>query len=342
MDRLAKSERTREELQQRYTMLTSNTEVSIVVPIYDEELNITILYERITHALSSIGKSYEILFIDDGSRDNSYSILKDISDSDSRVKVIKLRRNFGQTAALTAGFDHSHGVTIVTIDGDLQNDPHDIPRLLDKLDEGYDIVSGWRRDRKDPRFSKGLPSKISNKLASKLVGIDLHDFGCTLKAYRREVIEEINLYGQLHRYIPAVASAVGVRVAEIEVKHNPRNFGKSKYGMGRLFRGAIDLMSLKLLLSYMHSPMQMFGALGLLTITLASMSSVATILMKIFMSFDITGNPMLYLSLIAFIAGIQFFSLGFLGEISVRTYHETQKKPIYVVQNTLDGSREIA
>ena len=204
--------------------------------------------------------------------------------------MIKLRRNFGQTPALTAGFDHARGDVIITMDGDLQNDPTDIPNLLAEIDKGYDIVSGWRKARKDPLITKALPSKLSNKLASWLTGVSLHDYGCTLKAYKKEVIESISLYGELHRYIPAVASSIGVKVAEIEVKHHARNFGKSKYGAGRLVRGLLDLLTVKLLLTYMSRPMQMFGGLGMLAVFVGVMLGFATVLMRVFLHMNMTGN----------------------------------------------------
>ena len=310
-----------------------STGVSVVIPIHDEEESLTQLYEEVKSVLETLDISWELIFIDDGSTDTSLDILKAIQNNDSQVRVIQLRRNFGQTAAMAAGFDYAQGEVIITMDGDLQNDPADIPRLLKKLDEGYDIVSGWRKDRKDSFLTKSLPSKLSNKMASLLTGVHLHDYGCTLKAYRREVIEKIHLYGELHRYIPAVASSIGANVAEIDVKHYPRLHGKSKYGMGRLIRGFLDLISLKLMLSYMTRPMQMFGGLGLLFMFGGMSSALATALMKIFMGVDMTGNPMLYLAILFFIAGIQLISLGFLGELTMRTYHETQQKPIYSVRH---------
>ncbi len=333
-----------ERVEQRDKDLTAarqpdQVELSIIIPVYQEVENIEPLYQKLAQALEQLDRAWEVVFVDDGSRDGSLDVLRAVFQRDRRVRVISLRRNFGQTAAVSAGFDYAQGQVFITMDGDLQNDPNDIPRLLEKLNEGYDIVSGWRRDRKDPFFTKGLPSLISNKLASWLTGIALHDSGCTLKVYRRDVVEGIHLYGELHRYIPAVASSVGARVAEIEVSHHPRQHGKSKYGITRLVRGLVDLISLKLLLSYMTRPMQMFGALGLISILLGGVFGIATLLMKLLMSFDITGNPMLYLMVMAFIVGIQFISLGFLGEITIRTYHESQHKPIYVVKEVMGAGK---
>ncbi len=321
-------------------MLDPIPRISVIVPVFNEQENLVTLHKRLRGVLEGLGVSYEVLFVDDGSIDGSFPSLKSICLGDPHVRVVRLRRNFGQTAALSAGFDQARGDVIVTMDGDLQNDPADIPRLLDKLDEGYDIVSGWRKDRKDPFLTKGLPSKLSNKLASWLTGVSLHDFGCTLKAYRREVIEGIQLYGELHRYIPAVASSMGVRVAEVEVKHHSRPHGKSKYGISRLVRGLLDLMTLRLLLSYMNRPMQMFGGLGMLSIALGVLSGMLVLGMKLFLEADVTGNPLLYLTILFFVAGIQFISLGFIGELTSRTYHESQRKPIYVVREILNQPRE--
>jgi len=317
----------------------SSDSLSVIIPVFNEEDNLEALYSGLVATLDQLDRTWEIIFIDDGSSDLSHAVLRKIHNRDERVKVVQLRRNFGQTAAMAAGFDFARGQIIVTMDADLQNDPTDVPRLLDKLNEGYDIVSGWRRDRKDSFITKGLPSKLSNKLASWLTGVNLHDYGCTLKAYRREVVEAINLYGELHRYIPAVADSIGADVAEIPVKHHPRINGSSKYGMGRLARGFLDLVSIKLMMTYITRPMQMFGSLGLLAMLFGVLTGMGTVLMKIFLGADMTGNPMLYLSILSIIAGIQFISMGFLGEITMRTYHETQNKPIYTVRSILGEDR---
>ena len=319
-------------------MEQSKDTLSVIIPVYNEEESVPALYERLREVLDDLNWTYEIIFVDDGSHDGSLAFLESACASSSHVKVIRLRRNFGQTAALTAGFDAAAGTVIVTMDSDLQNDPADIPRLLEKLSEGYDIVSGWRRERHDPWITKGLPSMLSNKLASWLTGVALHDFGCTLKAYRREVLDEIHLYGELHRYIPAVAAAVGVSVAEIEVTHRARTHGKSKYGAMRLVRGLLDLITLKLLLSYMNRPMQMFGGLGVMSLAAGVSTGLATLAMKIFLGMDMTGNPLLYIAILLLLASLQFISLGFLGEVTTRTYHESQKKPIYVVRKIVGAS----
>lgn len=313
--------------------------LSVIIPVFNEEDSLEELYSGLVSTLDQLDRTWEIVFIDDGSSDRSYSVLKEIHRGDGRVRVIQFRRNFGQTAAMAAGFDLARGQIIITMDADLQNDPTDVPRLLAKLSEGYDIVSGWRRDRKDPLITKGLPSKVSNKLASWLTGVNLHDYGCTLKAYRKEVVEAINLYGELHRYIPAVAGSIGADVAEIPVKHHPRIHGSSKYGMGRLARGFLDLVSIKLMMTYITRPMQMFGSLGLLAMLLGGSAGMATIFMKLFLGINATGNPMLFLSMLSILAGIQFISMGFLGEIAMRTYHEAQNKPIYTIRSILGDDR---
>ena len=298
------------------------------------------LYQRLLEELEQLDEPWELIFVDDGSRDGSFDVLKAFCHRDPRVKVIQLRRNFGQTSALAAGFDFARGEVLVTLDSDLQNDPADIPRLLEKLNEGYDIVCGWRKARKDPIFRKRLPSLFANRLASWVTGIRLHDNGCSLKAYRREVVEEIHLYGEFHRFIPALASSIGANVTEIEVKHHPRQHGKSNYGVTRILRGFLDLITLKLLLNYMTRPMQMFGGLGLLTMGTGGLLGTATVAMKYFMGIDVTGNPMLYLTILFLILGIQFIGLGFVGELTMRTYHETQQKPTYVVREVLGGEPE--
>ncbi|HEU0021247.1 MAG TPA: glycosyltransferase family 2 protein [Dehalococcoidia bacterium] len=305
--------------------------ISIITPVYNEEENIPELYDNIKLVMEQLGRPWELIFVDDGSRDQSPKLMEAISLKDGRVKSVELRRNFGQTAALAAGIDHARGSIIIPMDADLQNDPTDIPRLLAKLEEGYDIVSGWRKSRKDSLI-RTFPSFLANKLASWVTGVTLHDFGCTLKAYRSEVLEGIQLYGDLHRFIPALASSVGARVAEIEVNHHPRKFGKSKYGIARTFKVLIDLLTLKLLLAYNARPMRIFGGLGFLMMSLGAMCGIATILMKLLLGTDMTGNPLLFMTVLAILGGIQLTGLGFLGEINMRTYYETQRKPIYVVR----------
>jgi len=311
-------------------------DLSIVVPIYNEEENILALHEGIRVVLADASMAYEIVYVDDGSFDKSFPILKVIALEDPRVKVIRFRRNFGQTAAMAAGFNISKGEIVVPMDGDLQNDPADIPRLLGKIREGYDVVSGWRRQRKDTFLSRRVPSILANFLISRLTGVHLHDYGCTLKAYRREVLEGINLYGEMHRFVPALASQVGAKVAEIEVAHYPRRFGRSKYGISRTMRVILDLLTVKFLLSYSTKPIQLFGRLGIYTLAAAFLSGGATLYMKLFEHTSMNRNPLLILTSFLLFMGIQFIVLGLLGELNARTYYEAQGKPIYVVRETVN------
>jgi glycosyltransferase involved in cell wall biosynthesis len=311
-------------------------DVSIVVPLFNEEENIPHLCERITAALVESGLEYEIILVDDGSIDHSFLLLQDQARSDRRIKVIRFRRNFGQTAAMAAGFSAACGRVIIPMDGDLQNDPADVPRLLAKIDEGYDVVSGWRKDRQDTFINRKLPSLIANSLISRMTGVHLHDYGCTLKAYRREVLEGINLYGELHRFVPALASQVGAKVTEIPVRHHPRIYGTSKYGISRTVRVALDLMTVKFLLQYSTKPIQLFGKWGIYTLLAAFLSGGATIYMKFFENFSMNRNPLLILTAFLLFMGVQFIVLGLLGEVNARTYYEAQGKPIYVVRDRIN------
>lgn len=308
--------------------------ISIIVPVYNEEGSIQTLYNKVKEVMEDLGEPWELVFVDDGSRDRSVEVMTPIAQTDPHVKLIRLRRNFGQTSALSAGIDYSGGSIVIPMDADLQNDPEDIPRLVSKLEEGYDIVSGWRRSRKDP-FSKTLPSFFANKLASWVTGIHLHDFGCTLKAYRREVLDGIHLYGDFHRFIPALASSVGAQVAEMEVTHHQRKFGKSKYGASRILRVVLDLVTLKLLLAYYARPMRIFGGIGMLSLGLGGLCGLTTVLMKLLMGVDMTGNPLLFMTILGIISGVQLIGLGFLGEINMRTYYESQQKPTYAVREVV-------
>ena len=306
------------------------------MPIYNEEESITFLYERVTSALANTALVYELILVDDGSSDRSFLLLKDIALQDQRVKVIRFRRNFGQTAAMAAGFDAASGRVVVPMDGDLQNDPTDIPKLLAKIDEGYDVVSGWRKDRLDTFINRKLPSMIANGLISRFTGVHLHDYGCTLKAYRREVLDGINLYGEMHRFVPALASQVGAKVTELPVKHHPRMYGTSKYGISRTVRVVLDLMTVKFLLSYSTKPIQLFGKWGVYTLFAGILSGATTIYMKIFEHFSMNRNPLWILTIFLLFMGIQFIVLGLLGELNARTYYEAQGKPIYVVREKLN------
>jgi len=311
-------------------------DLSIVVPIYNEEGSIPALHAGITAALSDLPLKYEVILVDDGSIDNSFTLLKKIAQDDRRVKVIRLRRNFGQTAAMVAGFAAAAGRVLVPMDGDLQNDPADIPRLLEKIEEGYDVVSGWRKDRMDAFLNRKLPSVIANYVISLMTGIKLHDYGCTLKAYRREVLEEINLYGEMHRFVPALASQVGARMTEIPVSHRHRLHGRSKYGISRTIRVVLDLMTVKFLLNYSTKPIQLFGEWGIYTLLAAFLSGGATLYMKFFEHMSMNRNPLFILTVLLFFMGVQFIVLGLLGELNARTYYEAQGKQIYVVQETVN------
>ena len=286
--------------------------------------------------LDGLKKDYEIIFIDDGSTDKTSALLHRTYEKDRKIKVVVFRRNFGQTAAISAGFDYAKGEVIITLDADLQNDPKDIPQLIEKIEEGYDVVSGWRAERKDPFFSRRLPSRISNWLISLFTGVKLHDYGCTLKAYRREIAKDIKLYGEMHRFIPALASWVGASICEVKVRHRSRKHGKSKYDFSRINRGFLDLLTVKFLLSFATRPIQIFGKFGLISIFSGFICGVILVVMKVVSRVDMTGNPFLYLSILFLLIGGQFISMGLLGEIISRTYHESQNKSIYFVKEILD------
>ena len=311
-------------------------DLSIVVPIYNEEENIPILHGRISEALSGTSLSYELILVDDGSSDNSFPALKLLAAKDARVKVVRLRRNFGQTAAMAAGFDLACGRVVVPMDGDLQNDPLDIPLLLARIDDGYDVVSGWRKDRKDTFVNRRLPSIMANFIISRMTGVHLHDYGCTLKAYRREVLEDVNLYGEMHRFVPVLAAQVGARVTEMPVRHHERLHGQSKYGISRTMKVILDLMTVKFLLSYSTKPIQLFGRWGIYTLFAGTLSGGATVYMKLFEQTSMNRNPLLILTCFLLFMGVQFIVMGLLAELSARTYYEAQGKPIYVVREKLN------
>jgi glycosyltransferase involved in cell wall biosynthesis len=308
--------------------------LSVVIPLYNEEENVRLLHESLRNALDPLNQEYELLFVDDGSTDRTLPILEEIQAQDNKVVVLSLRRNFGQTAAFAAGFDFSHGDVVVTMDGDLQNDPADIPKLLELIKES-DLVSGWRKKRKDPFFSRRLPSMMANWLISKVTGVKLHDYGCSLKAYRRDVIKNLKLYGEMHRFIPAVASWYGVRVAEVETVHHPRMRGKSKYGISRTVKVVLDLITVKFLQSFSTKPIQFFGPFGILSGFLGFLILLYLSADKLLFGKDIGGRPLLLLGALLIIVGIQLIGMGLLGEMLVRVYHESQKKPIYVIKKIL-------
>ena len=311
-------------------------DLSIVVPIYNEEDNIPILHGRICEALASSGLAYELILVDDGSSDNSFAALQLAASRDPRVKVVRLRRNFGQTAAMAAGFDSATGRVVMPMDGDLQNDPLDIPLLLARIDEGYDVVSGWRKDRKDTFLNRRLPSILANSFISRMTGVHLHDYGCTLKAYRRDVLEDVNLYGEMHRFVPALASQFGARVTEMPVRHHERLHGVSKYGISRTMKVILDLMTVKFLLSYSTKPIQLFGRWGIYTLAAGGLSGATTIYMKLVEHMSMNRNPLLILTAFLLFMGVQFIVLGLLAELSARTYYEAQGKQIYNIKEKIN------
>ncbi len=316
-------------------MGNQSPEISVVVPLLNEQDNIGPLYEQITQTLTDVYK-YEIIFVDDGSSDNSFNVLADLQKTDARIRVICFRKNFGQTAALSAGFAHARGKVIVAIDADLQNDPADIPEMIAKLDEGFDVVSGWRKKRHDNAITRLLPSKIANWLISRITGVKLHDYGCTLKVYRREVLDEIKLYGEMHRFIPALASWSGARIAEMPVNHRPRTTGKTKYGLGRTLKVVLDLITVKFLGSFSTKPIYIFGGLGLASGIGAIASGWYVIYQKIANDFAINRNPLLVLTALLIATTIQLILMGLLAELLVRTYHESQNRPTYVIKEILE------
>jgi len=321
---------------------TEAIKYSIVVPVFDEQENVSPLYVKITEVMDALAEPYEIVFVDDGSHDQSFRVLSEIYETDRRVNVIRLRRNFGQTPALKAGFDFARGEIVITLDADLQNDPEDIPRLLAKLDEGYDIVSGWRKDRKEPWLTRRLPSIIANWIIARLTRIPLHDFGATIKAYRRDVIQDLPLYGELHRFIPALASWSGARIAEIVVRHHARRMGRSKYGLGRIFRVLLDFLSVKFLLDYSTKPLQFFGLFGLLAAGIGAVINLFLLYKKLAFGTQlmVEHGPLMLLGIALVISGIQFLSIGLLGEMMARTYFESQDKPVYAVREVKSRRHE--
>lgn len=314
--------------------------ISVVVPVYNEVENVPILYRELKVVLDQLGRSYEILFVDDGSRDGSGAALDRLAAADWRVRIVRLRRNYGQTAAMQAGIQGSRGEIIVTLDGDLQNDPADIPALLHKIEEGYDLVHGWRRERQDAFWSRRLPSLIANWLISRATRFPIHDLGCTLKAMRREIATELELYGEMHRFIPILAHQRGARCVEVATHHRPRQFGSTKYGISRTFRVILDLITVKYLLDYFASPMKLFGSFGLASGAVAAGAGLGTVLMKVLGGVDMTGNPLLLLTVLAVLAGLQFFSLGLLGEVAARIYYSAQPRQNYAIRQLVNFEEE--
>ena len=318
--------------------LQMNPELSIVIPVRNEAPCLAELHRELTETLGSWGRSYEIIIVDDGSTDDSFKILAALQASDPRLRVIRFRRNFGQTAAFAAGFDYARGRVIVTADGDLQNDPRDIPALVGDLERGADIVCGWRKKRKDHLISRRLPSILANWLISATTGVWLHDYGCSLKAFRAEVVKPLKLYGEMHRFLPAIASEQGVTITEREVNHRPRRHGESKYGLSRTVRVILDLLTVKFLLSYSTRPLQIFGLIGFVMVMLGAATMGWLVYVKLALGESIANRPLLLLGVLLAFTGVQLVTLGLLAELQARTYHESQNKPTYVIREVLQTS----
>jgi len=309
--------------------------ISVVVPIYNEVESLSALIEAIALALATQKLDYEIVCVDDGSKDGSADLLRQLAQSRTDLKAVLLRRNYGQTAAMAAGFQHAQGQAIVTLDGDLQNDPLDIPKLIAKLDEGFDLVSGWRQSRQDAALTRLVPSKIANWLIGWVTGIKLHDYGCSLKAYRAELITDMRLYGELHRFLPALAFIEGANIAEVPVRHHPRRYGRSKYGLGRTFRVLMDLLTIYFMKTFLTRPMHVFGLFGIISILLGTGLGLYLTFLKLGLGQSIGNRPLLILAVVLLIAGVQLFSFGLIAELLMRTYHESQSRPIYRVREVI-------
>ncbi len=312
-------------------------QLSVIIPVYNEEDSLDRLYEKVVAAMRPLNKTWELILVDDGSRDKSFEILQRLAAADVRVRVIRFVRNFGQTAALSAGIDYAAGEIIIPMDADLQNDPEDIVRLLAKMDEGFDVVSGWRKDRKDEFFTRLLPSWLANKMISVISGVPLHDYGCSLKAYRSEVLKDVRLYGEMHRFVPIYATWMGAKVAEIAVTHYARQFGQSKYGLSRTFKVVLDLLTVKFLSTYSTKPIHVFGMIGLGSFAISFGSFAWMVVLKLFYHTTFVETPLPILVAMFFMLGVQFILMGLLAEIMVRTYHEAQGKRIYNVKTVLNA-----
>lgn len=310
--------------------------ISIVVPVCNERENLPLLYDQLLAVLPELAQPCEIVFVDDGSRDGSRDVLKKLAADDPRVKLVLFRRNYGQTAAMQAGIDHASGDVIVTLDGDLQNDPLDIPMMVAKLEEGFDLVHGWRKDRHDALVSRKIPSRVANWLISRATGFPIHDLGCTLKAIRREIAVELELYGEMHRFIPILAHQRGARCCEVVTRHHARRFGQTKYGLSRTVRVVLDLITVKYMLDYFANPMKLFGRFGLACVLVSIFAGLATCAMKLVTGIDITGNPLSLLTILGAIAAIQFFSLGLIGEVNARIYYGMGQRRNYAVRELVN------
>ncbi|MCB0339377.1 MAG: glycosyltransferase family 2 protein [Bdellovibrionales bacterium] len=310
--------------------------VSVVVPLYNEELNVAECYYELKSVLDSIGREYELIFVDDGSRDKTIRNLTEAAQGDSRVRIVEFRRNFGQTAAMAAGFDHSRYEIVVTLDGDLQNDPAEIPKMIEKLEEGYDMVAGWRKYRKDPFISRKLPSRIANWIISTSTNVELHDYGCTLKVMSGDLARGIKLYGEMHRFIPALAAEHGAKIVEVPVNHRPRKYGSSKYGISRTLRVVLDLITVKFLLGYSKRPIHLFGTAGLISGGVGAAILAVLTAQRFLYAMPMGNRPMMSLGVMLIIIGLQFICFGLLAEVLARTYHESQGKRIYNVRRVIE------
>ena len=309
--------------------------ISVVVPVYNEKDNVRLLYEKIKKVMVKNGYDHEIIFVDDGSTDGTFDVLKEIAEKDKRFKVIRFRRNFGQTAAMAAGFDYAHGDIVVSMDGDLQNDPEDIPKLLEKIEEGYDVVSGWRKERQDEPKRVFL-SKVANKLISKITKVELHDYGCSLKAYRADIAKNLHMYGEMHRFIPALANIYGAKIAEIPVRHHPRKFGRSKYNLSRTFRVIVDLILVYFMQKFMTRPMHFFGIIGFFLAFLGFLIDGYLAVEKLFFGMSIGHRPLLLLGVLLILTGVNLLGIGIISEILTRIYYESQNKKIYTIKTILN------
>lgn len=311
--------------------------LSLVIPVFNEQDNLPLLFDAIYQTMNPLGRIWEAVLVDDGSRDQSLSVLKEYAAKDPQhIRVVSFRRNFGQTAAIAAGLDYSRGEIIVLLDADLQNDPADIPMMLAKLDEGYDLVSGWRKKRKDNAVTRNFPSMIANRVISQVTGVHLHDYGCTLKAYRRDVLEGFRLYGEMHRFIPVYASSVGAKITEVVVSHHPRKFGKTKYGLERTAKVILDLFTVKFLVSFASKPIYLFGGTGGLLMIFSTAIMTYLLVRRLFFLVSVTGSPLFQTSVMFFILGFQSMLMGLIAELLVRTYHESQRKPTYTVRTIIN------
>jgi glycosyltransferase involved in cell wall biosynthesis len=315
--------------------------LSVVIPVYNEEESLPFLRDALYQALEDLPYSWQIIFVDDGSRDKSLEVLTGFAEADpDHIVMVALRRNFGQTVAIAAGIDHAEGEIIVLMDADLQNDPADIPMMLEKIDQGYDVVSGWRVNRQDTFITRTLPSRIANGLISWVTGVRLHDYGCMLKAYRREVITGFRLYGEMHRFIPAYAGSVGARILEVPVRHHPRRYGKAKYGLERTLKVVLDLVTVKFLLSYSQKPIYLFGGMGLALSAISTLLLLFLVVRRIWMGIDVLDSPFFSTAIMLMIMGFQSILMGLIAELLVRTYHEAQSKPTYTLRRVMGGKRD--